>query len=135
MPPQREYRLRFRNTKAPDRIIIDIDGEVVNDFEAFTEEKDFIVVVPNVDTKKKLTINCIGSNMEIAALRIINEDVNEIISDLKIETLLKERIAAIMLSDMPMNKKRIGIRKLKSTGLDPIFIKMFIKLLEYIEEI
>ena len=135
LPPQREYRLRFRNTKAPDRIIIDIDGEVVNDFEAFTEEKDFIVVVPNVDTKKKLTINCIGSNMEIAALRIINEDVNEIISDLKIETLLKERIAAIMLSDMPMNKKRIGIRKLKSTGLDPIFIKMFIKLLEYIEEI
>ena len=34
-----------------------------------------------------------------------------------------------------VNKKRIAIKKLKKAGLDEIFIKMFIKLLEYIEEI
>ena len=59
-----------------------------------------------------------------------------IISDLKIDTLLKERIAAIMFDDdLAINRKRIAIRKLKNVGLDQLFIKMFIKLLEYIEEI
>ena len=65
----------------------------------------------------------------------INEDINEIISDLKIETLLKERLASIIFGDMPINKKRIAVKKLKKAGLNDIFIKMFIKLLEYIEEI
>ena len=88
-----------------------------------------------MDTKKSLVINCAGKDIEIDANRIINEDINEIISDLKIETLLKEKIAAIIFSDMSINKKRIQVRKLKNAGLDQIFIKMFIKLLEYIEEI
>ena len=66
---------------------------------------------------------------------IINEDINLIISDLKIETRLKEKIAEIIFSNLENNKKRIKIRKLKSEGIEKQFIRMFIKLLEYVSEI
>ncbi len=135
IPNNRNYYIRFRNTRMPDNIYVTINKEVVKDYKAYIDENDFLIEIKNVDTKKQLIINCRGTNFEIDAARIINEDINEIISDLKIETLLKERIAAIMFSDKPINKKRIAIRKLKNAGLNPIFIKMFIKLLEYAEEI
>jgi len=135
IPDYRDYRIRFRNTRMPERINIDINGEIITNFESYVDENDLIVVVKNVDTKKQLNINCIGNNIEIDAVRIINEDINEIITDLKIETFLKERLAAIFFSDLEISKKRIEVRKLKSSGLKDIFIKMFIKLLEYIQEI
>ncbi len=135
IPDVRDYRIRFRNTRIPEQVRVDINSEFITDFTTSTDENDFIVEVKNVDTKKQLVVTCTGNNIELDAVRIINEDINEIISDLKIETLLKERIAAIIFSDLPMNKKRIAVRKLKNAGLDQIFIKMFIKLLEYISEI
>ena len=135
IPDTRDYRVRFRNTRIPEKVSVEINGELINDFETINEDNDFIVEVKDVDTRKQLVINCLGNNIEIDAVRIINEDINEIISDLKIETLLKERIGHIIFSDMKMSKKRIEIRKLRNAGLDQIFIKMFIKLLEYIEEI
>ena len=55
--------------------------------------------------------------------------------DLEIETKLKEKIDSILFSNLPIKKKRIEIRKLKKYHLEEKFIKMFIKLLEYINEI
>lgn len=52
----------------------------------------------------------------------------------KIKTELKEMIAAIMFSTMETNKKRIEIRKLKRKGLKDVFVRMFIKLLEYVSK-
>ena len=135
VPDSRDYLIKFRNTRLPEKVTVELNGKMLDDYEYYTDDNDFIVKIKNVDTKKNLTINCMGNNIEIDAVRIINEDINGIISDLKIETLLKEKIAAIIFSDKPINKKRIGIRKLKKAGLNPIFIKMFIKLLEYIEQI
>ena len=131
----RDYKIRFRNTRLPEKVSVDINSELINDFEYYNDENDFIVEIKNVDTKKQLNINCMGKDIEIDAVRIINEDINEIISDLKIDTLLKERLAAIFFSNLDISKKRIAVRKLKNAGLDQLFIKMFIKLLEYIEEI
>ena len=48
-------------------------------------------------------------------------------------TKLKEEIAQIFFSDIDVKLKRIQIKKLK--GLDKRFVRMFIKLLEYIAEI
>ncbi len=62
-----------------------------------------------------------------------NKDVNSIISDLGIPTNTKEEIASIFFGDMDIRLKRIKIKKLK--GIDKRFIRMFIKLLEYIAEI
>ena len=42
---------------------------------------------------------------------------------------------SILFSDKPIKDKRIEIRKLKRKGLSTIFIKMFMKLLEYIAEV
>ena len=76
-----------------------------------------------------------GKDIEIDAIRLINEDINSIISDAKIKTNLKESIASIMFSNLDISKKRIEIRKLKRQGLSDIFVRMFIKLLEYVSEI
>ena len=135
IPETRDYRIRFRNTRMPDKINVSINNEEVESYKAFTDDNDLIIEVNDVDTKKSLLVNCSGKDIEIDAIRIINEDVYDIISDLKISTLLKERIAAIFFdNELPINKKRIAIRKLKNYGLDEVFVKMFIKLLEYIEE-
>ncbi len=135
IPKERDYLIRFRNIRIPEKINVSINDEIITDFESYPSDNDFIVEVKNVDTRKQLVVNCTGNNIELDAVRIINEDINEIINDLKIETLLKEKIAAIVFSDLPINKKRIAIRKLKKAGLNELFIKMFIKLLEYIEKI
>ena len=48
---------------------------------------------------------------------------------------MKEKIDSILFGKDPINKKRIAIRKLNKEGLDKKFIRMFLKLLEYIGEI
>ena len=126
----RDYRIRFRNTREAEDVVAMLNEDVVP-VASFVEDNDFIVEVKNVKTTQQLTINCKGKNIEIDAVRIINEDIDSIISDLQIETSLKEEIASIIFSDMPIAKKRIEIRKLKSKGLQNNFIKMFMKLLEY----
>ncbi len=134
IPALRNYKVRFRNTRAADNVTLYINGDVANlKYDAYEEDKDFIVDIKDVDTTKQLTINCKGKDIEINAVRIINEDINSIINDLKITTKLKEQISSIIFSELDIKLKRIEIKKLK--GLDRRFTKMFIKLLEYIAEI
>ena len=71
--------------------------------------------------------------IEIDAARVINEDLEGIISDLTIPTELKIKIDEIIFSDMSIKDKRIAIRKLR--GLPRVFVKMFMKLFEYIAEV
>lgn len=134
IPDTRDYRIRFRNTREADDVKVYMDKDLISS-ESYVEDEDFIVVVKDVKTTSQLTINCKGKDIEIDAVRILNEDIDSIISDLQIETRLKEEIANIMYSDLDVKKKRIQIKKLKSSGLEPIFIRMFMKLLEYISEL
>ena len=83
----------------------------------------------------QLTINCKGKDIEIDAMRLINDDVNSILLDLKIDTYLKEEIADIMFGELPLKKKRIEIRKLKKRGLSKEYIDLFLRLLDYISEV
>ena len=132
---KRNYKIRFRNTREADDVIVYVDKEVV-DYESYVEDNDFIVEVSNVKTISQLTINCKGKDIEIDAVRLINENIDSIISDLEIETRLKEMIATIIFDEnLDIKKKRISIRKLKKAGLKRIFIRMFIKLLEYASEV
>ena len=134
IPKLRNYKIRFRNTRTADDVIIYLNGDKANlEYECYEDENDFVVDIKDVDTTKQLTINCKGKDIEINAVRIINEDVNSIISDLKITTKLKEEIATIFFSDMDIKLKRIRIKKLH--GLDKRFVRMFMKLLEYLAEI
>ena len=133
IPDERDYFIRFRNTREPEKISVSINNNSISNYISYIDDNDFIIEINGVDTKKQLDVSCMGKDIEVDAARIINEDINEIISDLQIETLVKERVGAIIFGNMSKSKKRIAIRKLKNTGLDPLFIKMFLKLLEYVE--
>ena len=134
IPEKRDYKIKFRNTKYPEDVKVNI-GQFSKDYNAYTTDNDFIIEIKDVPTTQQLTINCGGKAIEIDAVRLINEDIDDIISDLQIETSLKETIANILFSDNSIRKKRISIRKLRAKGLKGVFIKMFLKLLEYISEI
>ena len=134
VPKTRNYKIRFRNTKEASEVKCYVKNEPIA-FKKYTDGADFIVEVYDVSTISQLTINCKGKDIEIAAERLINDEIEEILSDLPIETEMKERIDAILFGDLPINKKRIAIRKLKRTGLEKKFIKVFLKLLEYLNAV
>ncbi len=133
LPPVRNYKIRFRNTRHADDVTIYVNQEKITDFKAWEDANDFVIAIDGIDTTKQLTINCKGQDIEIDATRIINEDINSIINDLKIATDLKEQIAGIIFSDLEIHRKRIALKKIKK--LDKRLVKMFLKLLEYIAEI
>ena len=135
VPPKRNYKFRFRNTKRADDVKAYYNDQEIKIDEMYIEENDFVVVVNNVNTIGQLTINCKGKNIEIDAVRLINEDIDNILMDLQISTYLKEKIAEIVFSDMPVKKKRIAIRKLKHDGLSKEHIRLFLQLMEYIQTI
>jgi len=132
VPEKRNYRIRFRNIKKADDVIVYINDREVKP-NTYVDNTDFVVEVNDVPTIGQLTINCKGKDIEIDAVRLINEDIGEIISDIPIETTSKEKIDEIMFSDLPIKKKRIEIRKLKKEKVDDLFIRLFLRLLEYVE--
>lgn len=134
IPEKRNYKIVFRNTKRTDDVTVYSNRDKVS-FKTYVDGPDFIVEVKDVKTIGQLTINCKGKDIEIDAVHLINRDIEGIISDLQISTEMKEKIDAVLFSDLTIQKKRIEIRKLGRKGLDKKFIKMFIKLLEYINEI
>ena len=134
IPDVRNYRFKFRNTRKAEDLSVNFDGTSLP-FTSYEDDNDFIVEVKNVNTIGQLTVICKGKAIEIDAVRLINEDIDEIISDLAIETSLKDEISDILFGNNTIKQKRILVRKLKKKGLEDKFIKMFIRLLEYIEQI
>ena len=111
VPEYRNYKIRFRNTKP------------TNQVEVYFKDQKVV--------HKKYQ----GSYIEIEAVHVINEDIESIISDLPIATEMKEKIDSIVFGNDTIKKKRIAIRKLNKKGLEQKFIKLFLKLLEYIEQV
>ena len=64
---------------------------------------------------------------------ISNDQLYNILS--RATGIYKASIDEVLFSDMPMKKKRIAIRKLGSKGLEHKFIKLFLKLLEYMDQV
>ena len=134
LPEYRDYKIVFRNTKKADKLVVYENNQIVNDIKTENSDSDFIVYIKHINTKNQLVINCYGQDIEIDNLRLIKDDINDIISDLKIRTIIKDDIAKIMFNDeLSLGKKRIAIRKLKRKGLDPRSIKIFLRLLDYME--
>lgn len=135
VPDYRNYRLVFRNTKKANDVIIYENKNPIKPKKAYVDGPNFIVEVDNIKTISQLTVNCKGKDIEIDAVRLINNDIEGIISDLQIETELKDEIDKILFSELPVKKKRIAIRKLSKKGLESKFIKLFLNLLEYISQV
>lgn len=135
IPEHRNYKIRFRNTRQADDVIVYIGDDLQDKVTSYVDDTDFCIEIPNVNTLKQISINCKGKDIEIDAVRLINDDIDTILSDLKIETNLKEIIASIIFNEeLDIKKKRIEIRKLKRKRLSERHIKMFLKLLDYIAE-
>lgn len=134
LPDNRNYKIRFKNTKVANVEVL--SGNTNLQAELLLEKNDLIIVLNNIPTSRDLKINC-SSNEELenSTIRLINDDIKGILEDLEIETILKEKIDKILFSDLTIKKKRIAIRKLKNQKLQPNFIKMFLKLLEYIDTV
>ena len=113
VPKVRSYKVRFRNTRKPNEVIVFVGNERQKESNSYVDDNDFVVEVNDVSSVKQVSINCKGSDIEIEADRIINDDIDTIISDLKIKTSLKEEIASVLFSDSEIKQKRIQIRKLK----------------------
>ena len=130
IPDTRNYKIRFRNTRtATDvRVLQEADKK---DFTAYSEDSDFVIEINDVSTVKQLTIICRGKDIEIDATRILNEDIDSIISDIPVETVLKNEIAKIMFSEKDYSDKRIMVKKLRAKGLSDLYIRMLLRLLEY----
>jgi alpha-glucosidase (family GH31 glycosyl hydrolase) len=136
VPEKRNYKIRFRNTKYAEDVIVYFDSNQIEVSNKYVDDNDFIVEIENVSTVGQLTINCKGKDIEIDAVHVVNEDVDEILSDLQIETTLKEKIAEILFNDeYSYREKRMLIMKLKKYNLDKSFINLFKKILEYIQDI
>lgn len=134
VPENRHYKFRFRNTKEPSNISVTFNGTPIR-FMTYIDLNDFVVEIPEVKSIGNLTINLKGDNLEVNAMRIVNDDIAEIISDLQIETEIKNKLDKILFGDLSNKKKRIEIRKLKNKGLDKKYMKVFLKLLEYVDEV
>lgn len=132
-PEKRNYKMVFRNTKEAENVTVYFNADKLES-ENYVDGNDFVVEVRNVPTIGQLTINCKGKDIEIDAVRLINDDLDSILMDLKINTYLKDEIGDIIFGDLPLNKKRIELRKLKKKGLSNENIKLFLKLLDYLGE-
>ena len=134
-PDKRNYKIRFRNTKYAEDVVAYFDTTQIEITNKYIDDNDFIVELNDVGTVGQLTINCKGADIEIDAVRVINEDLDIILSDLQIETKLKEKIAAILFSDDSTKDKRMKITKLKKDNLDGSFIKLFKMIIDYTSEL
>lgn len=130
---KRNYRIVFRNTRKA------ITNVKVNGLEtnvnSYFKKNNFIVEVTDVPILNSVEINCTGNDIEIEAVNLINDDIANILDDLEVETTIKEKIDEILFSELPIKKKRIEIRKLRKYKLEPKFIKLFLELLEYINQV
>ena len=134
IPETRNYKIRFRNTKKASNVVVMLEADVIS-YESYIEDNDFVIEVKDVPTVRQLTINCKGNDIEIDAVRIINEDIDSIIADIPIKTTLKDILSEIMFSDKDYSDKRIAIKRLKRQGLEDKFVRVFLRLLEFTKDI
>ncbi len=128
---KRNYIVRFRNTKKAENVVCYYNENPIQTI-SYVDDSDFVVEINDVPSRGQITLNCKGKDIEIDAMRFINDDIDSILLDLPINTVLKEQISSIMFSDLPIKRKRIEIRKLRKYNLGREYVKLFLKLLEYI---
>lgn len=134
VPSRRNYRICFRNTIASDDVIVYFNDQKI-DCKKYVRYSKFVIEVEDVPTIGQLTINCKGRDVEISAEEFLKRDFESVIFDLPLKTDMKEKVDEIIFSDMSVKKKRIAIRHLQNHGLEKRFIKLFLKLLEYMAQI
>ena len=136
VPDKRNYKIRFRNTKRSNDVQAYIKS-TKTEVKTSIDGPDFIVELTDIPTTEQLTINCKGKDIEIDAIRIVLEDVEEIISDLPLKTSQKDYVYNLLINkELSKDKKRIEFRKLTKgkEALEKKYVQLFLQLLEYIDQ-
>lgn len=137
IPAKRNYIFRFRNTRESSDVQAYIKSAKAA-VKTSVDGTDFIVEVRDVPTTEQLTVNCKGKDIEIDAIRIVLDDIEEIISDLPILTEQKELVYNLLTDkNMVKDKKRIELHKLSKgkNAFDKKYIQLFLQLLEYMDQV
>lgn len=137
IPNERSYKIRFKNTNPASRVEAYIGGTQIKN-KCYKDNTDFIIEFENIPTNTQVTVICSGNNIEIDDIRIVKEDIIEIISDLPIKTIHKQKVDDIMFSTKyDIKKKRIEIKKLANGKefLPRKYIDLFLRLLDYINQV
>ena len=119
----------------PTHISITCGTDKIKETDSYLDDNDFVIELPPLTTLKQITVNCKGDNMELDAGRLINDDLESILNDLPIATKVKNTIGEILMSNSSIQEKRIAVRKLSKIGLNPTYVTLFLKLLEYMAEV
>src|SRR5699024_7632801 len=88
----RSYILRFKNTKNITEV--NISDKLVK-YNCYYDGNDFIIKIDNLIVGRKIEVNIKGQDILVSSVRVINEEIKEILYDLQIETRLKEKIDKI----------------------------------------
>ena len=131
IPEYRKYIFTLRNTSLPNTITC-TQQESVN-FEYICNNNDLIITVYKVNTMDDLDVKITGNNLEISMVKKVEEELDLTISDLPIETPLKEKISTIIFSNKELKSKRIEIIKLKKL-IPKEYFALILRLLEYLVE-
>ena len=132
--PTRNYKLVLKNVRDNAEVKADVNLKPYS-YKKYAEGNDLIIELKSVNTNSILLVKCFGKDIEVSNFRALNDDIEGIISDLAIDTELKIAIDGIIFSNMEVKRKRIEIRKLKKQGLQPRFINLFLKLLDYVASV
>ena len=136
VPEKRNYKIRFRNTKRSNDVQAYIKS-TKTEVKTSIDGPDFIVELTDIPTTEQLTLNCKGKDIEIDAIRIVLEDVEEIISDLPLKTAKKDEVFNLLINkELSKDKKRIQLRKMAKgkDALEKKYVQLFLQLLEYIDQ-
>lgn len=134
IPDKRNYIIRFRNTKETETVSVYFNQDKIAETH-YTDNNDFVIEVKDVPTIGQLTVSVKGDNIEMNAARVMQDEIDDILNNLQIQTILKDEIAKVIFSNDDLRRKKINLTKLKKKGLDQSFIKLFKKLLEYMDKI
>ena len=135
VPERRTYRIRMKNTRAPEEVKVFFNNQPYN-YSVYQKSISCIIEVKDVPSVGTLQVEISGNRIDIEAENLVRYDVLSIIQDLQIKTELKEQIYQVLFDEKFDNKrKRIEIRKLESKGLEKKFVNLFLKLLEYLEQV
>ncbi len=129
IPTYRKYKFILRNTSLPTQIVCKNNNIDIN-FEYRLEDNNLIIILSNVNTLTDLNIKLTGNNLELDLLKKYEEDLDLTISDLPIETPLKEKLSSIIFSNNDLKQKRIEIIKLKKL-IPKNYYPLILKLLDY----
>ncbi len=132
--PTRNYKLILKNVRDNAEVKTEVNLKEYP-CNKYVDGNDLVIELKDVNTNSRLSIKCFGKDIESSNFRVLNDDIEGIISDLAIDTELKIAIDGIMFSNLDVKRKRIEIRKLKKQGLQPRFINLFLKLLDYVASV